>query len=268
MRKFSSVKFRRLLFLSALYLGLLIVTAGCGKSQSGEAEANTDATSAEEQTSDQSPAEVSDQTADSKSETPTEKPAGKARHTHAEEKTEPEAPPEKTVDTKTVEIPSGTNLVVELDETIETGQTQTGDKFSATLVDALVISNEIVFSAGAPVTGFVENAIGSGRLKTDAELVLRIVEIDGVPINTDVIEDKAASHADRNKKLIGGGAIVGGIIGAIKGKDVNGAIIGATAGAAAGTGAAILTGKKNLKYEPGPVMQFTLADPVTVEVEK
>jgi len=256
--KHSVAELRRLLFLSALFSTLLIAAVGCGKSQSGETDANTDATSAEEQTVDQSADEISDQTADSEA----DKPAGKAKHSHAEEESDPGEP-----SAKTVEIPSGVELVIELDETLETGQTQTGDKFSATLVDALVISNEIVFSAGAPVTGFVEKAVGSGRLKTDAELVLTIVEIDGVSIKTDAIEDKAASHADRNKKLIGGGAIVGGIIGAIKGKDVKGAIIGAAAGAAAGTGAAILTGKKNLKYESGTLIQFTLTEPVTVEIE-
>ncbi|MCH7879184.1 MAG: hypothetical protein IH914_07720, partial [candidate division Zixibacteria bacterium] len=113
-----------------------------------------------------------------------------------------------------------------------------------------------------------EKAVASGRLKTDAELALRILEIDGVPISSDIIEERAASHADRNKKLIGGGAIVGGIIGAIKGKNVKGAIVGAAAGAAAGTGAAVLTGKKNLKYESGTIMLFTLAEPVRVEIEK
>ena len=249
----------RLLFLTALVSGALILSVGCGESKSGEAEAKADAAPAEEQTTDQSADGVPDQT-------------------QAEEKTRPKAPPARAGETKatdpkatepgTVEIPSGMNLVIELQETIETGQVESGDNFSATLAEAVVVSDVTVFAAGSPVTGLIEKAVASGRLKTDAELALRILEIDGVPISSDIIEERAASHADRNKKLIDGGAIVGGIIGAIKGKNVKGAIVGAAAGAAAGTGAAVLTGKKNLKYESGTIMLFTLAEPVRVEIEK
>ncbi|MCH7879698.1 MAG: hypothetical protein IH914_10350, partial [candidate division Zixibacteria bacterium] len=120
MRNLSVNERMRLLFLTALVSGALILSVGCGESKSGEAEAKADAAPAEEQTTDQSADGVSDQT-------------------QAEEKTRPKAPPARAGETKatdpkatepgTVEIPSGMNLVIELQETIETGQVESGDNF-------------------------------------------------------------------------------------------------------------------------------------------
>ncbi|MFQ5606692.1 MAG: hypothetical protein ACE5GA_02000 [Candidatus Zixiibacteriota bacterium] len=262
---------------------LLALAIGCGKSQSGERQTETDVATAETPADGQSAAESADNSAVSSEQsaennTPagnrtTEKtPTETAQAAKQSPRTDPNPPVkpkprQKTPRSQTAEIPAGMNLVIELGEDVETGQIKTGDSFSATLVEPVIISEKTIFAKSAPVTGYVLKAVASGRLKTDAELALRLTEVDGVAITTDVIEDKAASHKDRNKKLIGGGAIVGGIIGAVKGKDVKGAVVGAAAGAAAGTGAAVLTGKKNLKYEAGMLLQFTLSEPVKVEVK-
>ncbi len=170
--------------------------------------------------------------------------------------------------TITVAIPAGMNVVISLTEDIETGQNNTGDSFSGTLVDPIVIDGRTVFAEGTIVNGTILNAVASGRLKTDAALSLTLQSIAETDVQTDVIEDKASSHADRNKKLIGGGALVGGVLGALKGKNVKGALKGAVAGAAVGTGAAALTGKKNLRYDAGTMLQFTLAESAKATVLK
>ena len=188
---------------------------------------------------------------------------GTATKTSNETET-PTTPPEpQTVE---VEVPAGMSIVVALVDEIESGQNQTGDKFRATLDQDIVIGGRTVFAAGSAVEGLIENAVGSGRLKTDAELKITLKYLEGQEIFTNSIEDKGSSHKKRNQELIGGGAIAGGILGALKGKDVKGAVIGAAAGAAVGAGAATLTGKKNLRYESGTKMSFALTEPIIVEM--
>ncbi len=267
-----------------LVLAALVMIAGCGQqSDTSDAKAKNSEVSNEAQegsaTSEQASTakeEVGEETNEH-----AEEHAKKAAHEKEHEKearaatkqsqketlTKKPSKPTKP-STVTIAIPAGMNVVISLTETIETGQNNTGDRFSGTLVDPIVINGRTVFAKGTMVNGTILNAVGSGRLKTDAELSLTLQSIAEMEIQTDVIEDKASSHADRNKKLIGGGALIGGVLGALKGKNVKGAIKGAVAGAAAGTGAAALTGKKNLRYDAGTLLQFTLAEPAKATVLK
>ncbi len=274
---------QRLLARTVVILFAVVFTVSCGQKSESESQAqaqpeatNTEATT-EQAASDQEETSANEKVHaesnhDKKASTDTK--SASAEHTetkHADTKSSQETLTKKPTEhakTKTVRIPAGMNVVISLVESIETGQINTGDEFSGTLVDPIVIGDQTVFPAGTAVSGLVVNAVASGRLKTDAELSLTLQSIAEVDVQTDVIEDKASSHAERNKKLIGGGAIVGGILGALKGKDVKGAIAGAAAGAAAGTGAAALTGKKNLVYEAGTLLQFTLAEPVKAHIQK
>jgi len=242
-----------------LMLALFALVSACGQqSQTDTGAKNTD-TATEQESAKQT-----------ESETPVETTAETNTDNHSQTETAKETLTKKPSGTKTatVEIPAGMNIVISLDEAIETGQISAGDAFSGTLVDSIVIDGKEIFSSGWKVTGTILNAVGSGRLKTDAELSLTLTQVGDVDVQTDAIEDKASSHKDRNKKLIGGGAIVGGILGAIKGKNVKGAIVGAAAGAAAGTGAAALTGKQNLRYDSGTLLQFTLLESVKAPVKK
>jgi len=250
-----------------LVLALFALASACGQqSQTDTSAKNTD-TATEQESAKQNESETPVETA---AETNADNPS----HTEAAKETLTKNPTKKPTKkpseakTTTVEIPAGMNIVIALNETIETGKINTGDAFRGTLVDSIVINGKEVFPSGSQVTGTVLNAVGSGRLKTDAELSLTLTQIGDVDVQTDVIEDKASSHKDRNKKLIGGGAIVGGVLGAIKGKNVKGAIVGAAAGAAAGTGAAALTGKQNLRYDSGTLLQFTLTESAKAPVKK
>lgn len=237
---------RMILTLSALF----IFAVACGSDQAKE-------------TAD-SGAETDDQTTSEQiEETATEAKTETSGETETEIK-EPAAPQEP--ETVEIEIPAGMSIVVALVDEIKTGENQTGDIFRATLDEDIVIGGKTVFAAGSRVEGLIENAVGSGRLKTDAELKITLKYLEGQEIFTNSIEDKGSSHKKRNQELIGGGAVVGGILGALKGKDVKGAIIGAAAGAAIGVGAATLTGKDNLRYEPGTKLSFSLSEPLIVEM--
>jgi hypothetical protein len=255
---------------AALVLAMLVLFVGCGQQSETKNEAPDDKTTDMQITEQEESGEAKDKHAETHAkEAVAKKAASEAEHSktdHSKQETLTKKPSKPN--TVTVAIPAGMNVVISLTETIETGQNSTGDSFSGTLVDPIVIAGKTVFTSGTKVRGTILNAVGSGRLKTDAELSLTLQRIANVDVQTDVIEDKASSHADRNKKLIGGGALIGGVLGALKGKNVKGAITGAAAGAAAGTGAAALTGKKNLRYEEGTLLQFTLAKPAQATIPR
>ncbi len=170
-----------------------------------------------------------------------------------------------------LEVPAGMQIVVALSDSINSGKNKTGEKFDATLVEPIVVNGQTVVEEGAPITGQILLARGSSGLKSTAELVLTVNEIEAhgqaYRVTTTTVEAKEKSKTGRNVGMIGGGAAVGTAIGAIAGKK-KGAIIGGVAGAAAGTGAAVLTGKKNLLYPAGSQLAFILQEPIKVTVKK
>jgi len=185
---------------------------------------------------------------------------------------EPQKPAEKPKPrppaTVTLTANTGSPIEFTLSDTLESGKAQTGQSFAGTLSSAIVVDGRTMFPAGATVEGVVIESIESGRLKGDAILSITLTSIDGQAVVTDTLTRKGAAHSDRNAKIIGGAAVVGGIIGALKGKDAKGAAIGAAAGAAAGTGVAAATGKRNAKIDAGEQVMFTLEESVSVTVPK
>ncbi|MCH9032237.1 MAG: hypothetical protein IIB00_08270 [candidate division Zixibacteria bacterium] len=268
-------KFKLARMILALF-ALFIFTAACGSDQAKETAdlgAGADDQIASEQT-EEAATETSSETANERAKDTTPKTSNETKAstkqtnvatTETSNETETPTTPSEP-QTVELEVPSGMNIAITLVDEIESGQNQTGDKFRATLDEDIVIGGRTVFAAGSEVEGLIEKAVGSGRLKTDAELKITLKYLDGQEIFTNSIEDKGSSHKKRNKELIGGGAIAGGILGALKGKDIKGAIIGAAAGAAIGAGAATLTGKQNLRYEPGTKLSFALTEPIIVEM--
>jgi len=166
-----------------------------------------------------------------------------------------------------VEIPGGTLLRVRVDQALSTRRNSRGDRFTATLTDAVVVDGRPVLPSGTRLEGHVLVSCPSPRLKGRARLVLAIdsFERDGhrYPIATTASARVSSSHKKRNLAAIGGGAGTGAAIGAIAGGGV-GAAIGAGAGAAAGTVGAAVTGKKQVIIPAETVIRFTLGAPMRV----
>jgi len=166
-----------------------------------------------------------------------------------------------------VVIPGGTLLRVRVDEALSTRRNSRGDRFSATLIDPVVVNGQTVLAARTRLAGHVLVSSASGRLKGRARLVLALdsFERDGhrYSIATTAAARVSSSHKKRNLAAIGGGAGTGAAIGAIAGGGV-GAAIGAGAGAAAGTVGAAVTGKKQVTIPAESVVRFTLGAPVRV----
>ncbi|MBM3804272.1 MAG: hypothetical protein FJW26_18395 [Acidimicrobiia bacterium] len=160
-------------------------------------------------------------------------------------------------------IPAGTTLNVRMIDQLDTGRTQAGDSFRASLDNSVVVDGRTVAVKDALVRGVVRDAVSSGRLKRPASLTLELTQLtlsDGrvVPVETKPYTLDGKSHNLRNAALIGGGAAAGAVLGGVAaGK--KGAVIGGAAGAGAGIATAYLTGKQEIVVPSETGFQFATA---------
>src|SRR5438477_120920 len=74
-------------------------------------------------------------------------------------------------------VPAGTVLTVRLGETLGSRASQTGQGFSATLAEPLVIDGKEVAPKGATASGTVVDAVPLGKFKGGAKLELRLTSL-------------------------------------------------------------------------------------------
>ncbi len=164
-----------------------------------------------------------------------------------------------------VTIPRGTEFRVALDQPIASATAQTGDPFTATLLNPISENGMVIIPRDARVKGHLVAARASGRLSGTAEIELTLdsVQISGSPvrIQTDSITRLGKTHKKRDIIAIGGGSALGAIIGGIAGGG-KGAAIGAAAGAGAGTAGAAATGKENIILPTETTLVFRLTAPI------
>jgi hypothetical protein len=170
--------------------------------------------------------------------------------------------------TETFNIPAGTTLHVRLNQHLDTKHNRAGNRFSATLNNAVVIDGREAIPRGTEFSGHLTSAAHSGRFKGRAVIGLTLdsFRLDGETYRIDTGVDSRASkgHKKRNFAFIGGGAGTGAAIGALAGGGA-GAAIGAGAGAAAGATTAFITGKKNVSVPAETLLTFRLRQPVDME---
>lgn len=188
---------------------------------------------------------------------PTAKPAAAARASR----------PMAKLFSRQYEIPAGTVITVRLNDTLASNVSQSGQSFTATVIDSIQVDQKTVIVRGATATGTVVDAQPLGRFEGGARLQLRLDSVDAnghtANIETAVIDRSQKGKGKRTATMIGGGAAAGAIIGALAGGG-KGAAIGAGAGAAAGTGGAALTGNKNVILPVETALSFKLTAPVEI----
>jgi hypothetical protein len=162
-------------------------------------------------------------------------------------------------------IPSGTVLHVLLSDGLASDTNSTGDRFTASLAEAVVVDGRTLLPQGTEVRGHVTSVEGSGRVKGLASMGLALTDIvQGnrvMAITTNTFNATAESSTTRDAEIIAGAAGVGAVIGAIAGGG-KGAGIGAISGGGAGTGVVLATKGKEIRYAPETRLSFTLANSV------
>ncbi len=178
--------------------------------------------------------------------------------------TSPSAAPAPAVQEK-LSLPAGTTLRVRLTEAIDTRRNRSGDKFSASLDEPLVVGDRVVVPKGTPFYGHVTQSKASGRFKGRAVLALRLdsFELNGQTheIRTTASSRASAGHKKHHLLWVGGGSGGGAAIGAIAGGGT-GALIGAGSGAVAGTVGSAITGKRQVSLPAETSLRFTLENAV------
>lgn len=165
-------------------------------------------------------------------------------------------------------VPAGTVLTVRLGETLGSKSSTTGQGFSATLAEPLMIDGKEVSPKGATAAGTVVDAQPLGKFKGGAKLDIRLTSLTlnghEVPITTSIVDRQIKGKGKRSAVMIGGGAGLGALIGGLAGGG-KGAAIGAGAGAAAGTGGTYFTGNKEIVLPAETALSFKLKDAVEVK---
>jgi len=167
-------------------------------------------------------------------------------------------------------VPSGTILSVRLLETLNTDRNQPGDRFRASLEDAIVMDGNVIVPRGTTVEGRLLEAQQAGRVGGVAQFAMELSQLrlpsgEAVVLQTDTVTRQGEGSVAEDTAKVGAGAAIGAAIGAIAGGG-KGAAIGAATGAGAGTAGVLLSRGKPLILPPETVLSFQLIAPVTVEV--
>ena len=166
-------------------------------------------------------------------------------------------------------IPAGTWITVRVDEPLSSDHNQSGDAFSATLAQPLVVNGLVVAHTGQTVTGMVSEAQKAGRASGLSRLGLELTEIgvaDGnqIQVKTKMMERHGDTSYGRDAAGIGATVATGAAIGAAVNGGV-GAGVGAAAGVVASTIGVLFTRGKPTVVYPESALTFRLEAPVTLD---
>jgi hypothetical protein len=166
-----------------------------------------------------------------------------------------------------VNLPSGTAIVVTLDQSVSSRDARTGQKLDGTVARDVSVDGKLAVPKGAHVQLSVADVQASGRLSKPAKLWLKVdsVELKGQTyfLSTRWSGQNGPNHNERNVVAIGGGTGAGALIGGLVGGG-KGALIGAAAGAGAGTAGAAATGKKDVTFLAETKLRFVTTRPIKI----
>jgi hypothetical protein len=163
-------------------------------------------------------------------------------------------------------IPAGTDVRVQMIDTIDSKTNQPGETFQASLDSPLVSGSQVVVPKGANVTVKLLEAKTSGKFKGQSELEVALDRVvlkgKSYPLSSSSVEEVGKSRGKDTAKKTGLGAVIGAGIGAIAGGG-KGAAIGAGIGAGAGAGSQLFLKGKQVKIPSETKLDFKLSAPVT-----
>jgi len=146
-------------------------------------------------------------------------------------------------------IPAGATLNLASGSKVCTNTNKVGDRFNASVSDAVVGSNGAVIPAGATATVEVTELKRSENANDNVVMGFRVVSVNfgghtyPVSATTSYAQVSKVKNQPKGKDVqkVVGGAAIGAIAGQILGKSTKATVIGGAVGAAAGAGAAAAT---------------------------
>lgn len=146
-------------------------------------------------------------------------------------------------------IPAGATLNLASGSKICTNTSKVGERFNATVTNAVVGSNGAVIPAGATATVEVTELKRSENANDNVVMGFRVVSVNfgghtyPVSATTSYAQVNKVRNQPKSKDVqkVVGGAAIGAIAGQILGKSTKATVIGGAVGAAAGAGAAAAT---------------------------
>lgn len=150
---------------------------------------------------------------------------------------------------RTGSIPAGSQINLTSNSRVCTNTHKVGQRFSATVSNAVEGSNGAVIPAGATATVEITELSRSENVNDKINMGFRVVSVTFGGRTYPISATTTYANVDRVKnqpkskdiQKVVGGAAVGAILGQIIGHSTKSTVIGAAAGAAAGTGAAAAT---------------------------
>lgn len=146
-------------------------------------------------------------------------------------------------------IPAGATLNLASGSKICTNTSKVGERFNATVTNAVVGSNGAVIPAGATATVEVTELKRSENVNDNVVMGFRVVSVNfgghTYPVSATTTDAQVSKVRNQPKskdvQKVVGGAAIGAIAGQILGKSTKATVIGGAVGAAAGAGAAAAT---------------------------
>lgn len=167
-----------------------------------------------------------------------------------------------------LDLPAGTNIRVRLDQDLGSKISHSGDSFSATVADDVVVNGKTAIARGSRADGTVIDAKPLGKFKGGAVLAIKLERVTtsygSYPVSTSSVQHTEKGKGKRTAAFAGGGAGFGALIGGLAGGG-KGALIGGLAGAGAGTAGGAMTGNKQIVLPAETLLTFKLEQPVHIQ---
>lgn len=171
---------------------------------------------------------------------------------------------------ETVVIPDGASVIATLDAPLTTATSHSGDTFTITTVDPIVVGDWTAMPAGTRINGVLQDVAASGRTSGRARMTLTYVGMVDDSGKTHAIAARtlslqAASNTRTDVERIAAGGVLGAVVGGLAG-GTKGAAIGAGAGAGAGAVVMLATQGDEVALAAGQKLVVYMTSPTTIEV--
>jgi hypothetical protein len=167
--------------------------------------------------------------------------------------------------TATVEVPTGTEVDVRLQNSLNSGTTQVEDRFEGTTLVDLNVNGRTAIPAGSVVRGVVTAVEPATRTNRTARMTVSFDQVTAngriYPMRGTVTQAIEGEGIRGEAGRAGAGAAVGGILGAVLG-GVKGAVLGAVIG---GGGTIAATEGKEVELPQGSVLRVRIDAPLQVQ---